>query len=265
MYKFGLMKFSFSAPNIMSVEGDGEDGGGGGGGGPELGDGVRDLIVQTVNAAVSSQLGRKLPAVVESTVTGAIAKAMEPLHEQLSKQRQGGGDEKDQTAQQIKNLQAQLADRDRRDQERAEAEREMRKRGAVKDALLQAGVRPVQINGAMAEILPHVKMSETGVEFVQQRNGYDEQLTLENGIKEWSSSDVGKAYLRPVDTAGSGARQAQGQGSGRQPASTVDTSGMTPREARVAQARAALAEQSRLLVGGAMVNIAGGGGDGDGQ
>ena len=234
------------------------DGGAGGGGGDDLPEATRDLIMRTVNAAVSNQMGRKLPA--------AITEAMSPLQESISAltsqfQPQGGqqggqggqqgGNQSPEMAELLrkqKALEAQLEEeRGARQQQETQA-REQKKSSATQNALAAAGVEPLRMRGAMAEVLANVKLGEDGKPFYRDTSkGYEEDLSIQDGISRWASTDVGKSYLAPKNVQGSGSTP-PGRSGGPKPGNRP-TDPKAAKAQRIAEARQQLRGQVREMLG----------------
>jgi len=263
----------FVPSSICSVAdegaGDGGAGGGGDGGDPGVDDKTRDLILRTVNAAVSNQLGRKLPTAIEQGVGAAFAPIQESIQSMLGNQSgkgnqsngQGGGEHPElvEMKRKQKALEAQLADerKAREDQERKG--RASARDNAIQQALGAAGVEPLRMRGAMAEVLANVQVSEDGQVFYRdQSKGYDEDLALSDGMKRWASTDVGKSYLAPKPVQGSGA-SAPGRGGGPRPGA-APTDPAQAKAQRIADAKAKLPGLVAEMIGsGAGINLGSGG------
>lgn len=94
---------------------------------------------------------------------------------------------------------------------RAEAQREKQaarkaeEKVAMQAALQSAGV--ANLKGAMAVLESDGKFGrdENGqIRFFVPKDGYVDELSLEEGLKAWLASDDGKHYLPPTGTVGSG-------------------------------------------------------------
>jgi hypothetical protein len=234
-------------------------------------DSTRDLILRTVNAAVSNQLGRKLPTAIEQGVTAAMGPITESIAN-LTKPPEGGGDGKGNQSPEMaellrkqKALEGELAAERQARQTQETQTKETRRNSALQNALAKHGVEPLRMKGAMAEVLGQVQDSDDGQLFFRDTSkGYDNDLSLDDGIKSWASTDVGKSYLAPKDVGGSGQNQ-PGRGGGPRPgARAADPA--TAKAQRIAEARVALRGQVREMIGGgAGVNLGGGpGGEGEG-
>ena len=248
--------------------GDGGDGGDGGGGGMD--DATRDLIIRTTNAAVANQLGRKLGPAISEGVTSAMA----PLQESILALSNGGmipkngkaaaSPEMEELIRKQKALEAQLTEERTARQTQEQNAKDSNKRSAVQNALAAAGVEPLRMNGAMAEVMANVHVGDDGKVFYRDTSkGYEDDVALGDGMGRWGATDVGKSYMAPKNVQGSGATQ-PGRGGGRPPGNRPTD----PKEAkaqRKAEARQALRGQVvEMIGGGAGVNL-GGGHQGNGE
>ena len=240
--------------------GGGDDGAGGG-----MDDATRDLSIRTTNAAVANQLGRKLGPAISEGVTSAMA----PLQESIAALSQGGeskgkgkgGGESPEMAELIrkqKALEAQLAEERTARQTQEQSARETRKRAQVQNALAAAGVEPLRMKGAMAEVMGNVHEGDDGKVFYRDTSkGYDDDLALGDGVGRWGSTDTGKSYMAPKDVGGSGANQ-PGRSGGRPPGGRPQDP-KAAKAQRKAEARQALRGQVvEMIGGGAGVNLGGG-------
>lgn len=200
----------------------------------------REEITSLVNAAVSGQLGRKL----KGAITGALDEALTPIREQLEQggrraarnddidddddvdddeppQRgkgKRGGKGRDPEFLSMQKKLAKLEDERKAEREQAHARE---KDSIIRDHLTKIGVDPNRMRGAAAVVGGAVKRDEkTGTfSYTAKREGYDDDLDVEAGIKEWASSDEGKSYLAPpkgqqAPRGGSGMRPAPAGGGG---------------------------------------------------
>lgn len=251
-------------PSLVALVDNGGDGGGGGGapGGGAGDDGgldpkIRDLVLRSVNSAVSAQLGRKL--------TAAVSEAIGPIKErldQLGEQRQGGGDGGDQgkgggaggdvspeLTQRLAALENELkahksrADKlaQERDEERQRARRD-RVDSTLKESLTSLGVDPHRLRGALAVVREFVADTDDGGSVWRaQRKGYSEDLDIAEGLKEWAATEEGKSYLQAAagDTGGTGTRPTYNGG----------RPGTRPSDPRAAKAQAQREAREQLLQG----------------
>lgn len=79
---------------------------------------------------------------------------------------------------------------------------------AFETAAIAAGVAPERVRGARAVLhleekrIGYTTDGKPGLKF--NRKGYDEILPMADGLKEWLSTDEGKAYLPPTGSQGTG-------------------------------------------------------------
>jgi hypothetical protein len=205
---------------------------------------TRDLIITTVNQALSAQLGRKLPTMINDAIAPAIAAVMEPITAQISqlgKSLGGGAQQGAQNGQQqggqqggaagggqanpevaelrdsVAKLQAQLKERDERT---AKAENEART--TARDSLLMTGLGKLGVDknrmrGAAAVLKETLVQDKAGNWMYRaQRDGYTEDLALDAGLGEWAATDEGKSYLAPTQAVngGGGTRPVRNGGNG---------------------------------------------------
>lgn len=266
----------FTPSSICSATDEGGGDGGGGGGDP-MADATRDLILRTVNAAVTSQLSRKLP----QAITDGVTAAMQPIQDQLGKLVGGAGDgdggaggngkgdtSDPRVAKLLKEqdaMKAQLAAERKAREDQAREAAEQRRNSQLQNILQKTGVEPLRMKGAMAEVLANIQQSEDGQVFYRtNRNGYDEDLALEDGIRAWADSDVGKSYMAPKNVNGSGASAPGRQGGPRPGKAPLDPA--AAKAQRMAEARTELHSQVKSLLGGGTVTLGGGNaGPGDGS
>lgn len=254
---------AFTSSLICSnTPGDGAGGDGGGDGGDggdaEVDDKTRDLIIRTVNSAVSSQMGRKLPTAIEQGVTAAMVPLQESIQALTGAQgggapAKGGAGENPEIVElrrEQKALKAKLADEKTARETQEKDAKSAKKRSKVQAALGKAGVAPLRMKGAMAEVMDNIQTGDDGqVFFRDQSKGYEEDLTLAEGMKRWGGTDVGKSYLSPKDVSGSGANK-PGQSGGGRP-------GNAPTDPKVAKAQRILDARKRLR--GEVAAMVGGG------
>jgi hypothetical protein len=232
--------------------------------------------MRTTNAAVASQLGRKLP----SAIAEGMATAMQPIQDQLAQAlgSPAGGQppaghppagtdpQIAKLLQQNENMQKQLeverTARETQEQKTKDAGRQ----SALQNALAAAGVEPLRMRGAMAEVIANVQNAEDGsVVFKSNARGFDEELDLTEGIKSWASTDIGKSYLAPKNVQGSGHTTPGARTTPRAPGQ-VPADPAEAKAARVAEARAKLPGQVAAMLGGsAGIAFGGPGGGGDGE
>ena len=255
--------------------GSGQSGGGGAGAGAGTGgltDEARDLIIRTVNASVTSQLSRKLPQAIESGM-GPVNEKLDKLISAAPQPPAGGQPPTPPAGGQSPEMKAMLdrqkvlenqlrAEKDAREAQ-AEAAKASKRDQAVQEVLAKTGVEPLRMRGAMAELGGRIKMRDDGTPYYwTNERGFDEDLGLEEGVKKWADTDVGKSYLAPKDVAGSGASQ-PGRGAGPRPGATPSDPKVAKAQ-RIAQARQDLrGNVAKMLNADAAVHIGGGGNAGE--
>jgi len=250
---------------VCSAENDGGDGGGGGGGdgGGTVDQAQRDLIMRTVNAAVTSQLGRKLPEAIKEGMDIALA----PLQEQLAKMAGGGGGGKGkgkgagegsedgevgELRNQVKALTAQINNEKEARKVEADKHAQAQLEASLRGELSKAGVRAELLDGAVATIRSNVSVTESGPTWRMQRQGYHEDLPLGDAIKEWIQTDTGKAHLAPANVSGSG--NLPGKKGGPRPGPTPPDAASAKREEKT-KALEKLAEQTKDLLNSGTVEL----------
>jgi hypothetical protein len=235
-----------------------------------------DKLGKIINAAVASHSQRKLPSMIKEAVTAAFAEvkptggAGDPPKGEGG-QQQGGGSGPTENE---KKLQAKLDEMDKKlkaitddASKRTKAADDAKRDAELTSALTAAGVDKNRMRGAIAVVRDAVKIGEDGsLKYTAKREGYEDELDVAAGIKEWAGTDEGKAYL-----AAPGGQQQRPGGAGTQPrrgASRVINGGgaqqQTAQQAgqakaeRKAAAQAKLAEQvGALLNNGGTVDIGG--------
>lgn len=210
------------------------------GGGEGISDEMRSELTNLVNAAVSGQLNRKLPNAIKNAVDTSLA----PIREMLERggKPAGGGDgdddeiDDDQEQRQragkkgaapaarssrkdpeVENMRKQLAKlTEERETERTQT-RNRDRDTQLREQLTSAGVDPNRIRGAVAVLRDSMKYDDKAGEwsYTAKRDGFDEDLDVSTGVKEWASTDEGKSYLAPAGkpNGGNGGQRANG-GSG---------------------------------------------------
>jgi hypothetical protein len=232
----------------------------GGEGSGDGGDGAVDvkLIDARVNAAISTQLSRFRQS-FEKDVAGTISKSLEPLAsrmEALTTIGAGGDDKKDkgkgdEAAEIQKKADARIAELERKyadSESKRESETKARardeERAALSQALRTAGIGDNRLRAAVALLYnedARVGRNDGGeIIFKIPKAGYTDEVTLEDGITGWLTTEEGKTFLPARGAGGSG-----GTGSPHQ----KRRSGPSTKEERVADARRTLREASGIPVG----------------
>lgn len=230
------------AGHVLMEGAGGEGGAGGSGGAGEGGAGaipkeVQEFVTKTVNNAVTSQLKRfesRIPTVdslKEGLGIGALMEKIETLGKGTGAGGPGGdgkgtggtggaggGAQLDEATQ--RELAKMKADNDslkKRLDEEAKAREEERsararqeERSALTEALRKAGIPDGRLGGAVSYLFLDqkkiVRDKEGNITWPVKRDGYEDPLSIEQGVAEWLKTDEGKAYLPPVDATGSGSR-----------------------------------------------------------
>jgi hypothetical protein len=222
----------------------------------------REEIGRAVNAAVTAQLARKLPE--------AITQGMQPVLDRLDKiggkggQAAGGGDDDEEENAgvppkgkkgkaaakeedpEVATMKARLkAIEDERVKERTEA-RIAKRDGELKELLTSGKVDPLRVKGALAVIAGNLKENKDGTyTYTAQRDGYVDDLSLADGVKEWLGSDEGKAYVVAQQRPG---------GAGTAPrAATLRTGGAPQKDA--SQQRADRKSEAVAKLGGQIQSL----------
>lgn len=224
---------------------------------------TREGVLRMVNAAVASQLTRKLGP--------ALKQAMQPLQDQLAgvleqptsspkpDATDSGPDSKyDAMTNRIKALEAQV--KDEREKQRAadERNRQIRLENSLRTELTKANVRPELLPGAVSVLKAKVTHGEDGEPVWRaDRGGYHEDLSVAAGIEEWAATDVGKAHLSPRTVQGSGQGRVGLNSTSRKPAPAPADPKQAKRQ-RIRQARADLVSGVReMLSAGASIDLTG--------
>lgn len=189
------------------------DGGGDGGGGgddephftPQQQSYINKLVTDSVNAAVTANLGRKLgPAIKESLgselgdIRETLAKMAGGAGQQQQPQpgQQGGENKPDPKVQALERQLAEMRSEREADQRRM---RESARDTRIRELALAAKVDPNRMRGVVALLKDQVKFADDGRPVITvQRNGYAEDLDLDQGVGEFFKTDEGKAYLAPT-------------------------------------------------------------------
>ena len=257
---------------------------------------IGEIVTETVNAAVTAQITRKLP--------GMLTAAMKPITDRLEAiqsggQQQGqpgagggqqpgqgaGGGQQQQgqpgaggaaTSPEVAALQRQLAELQAKDKQRdaelkdvAKREREGKRDAMLADHLGKAGVDKNRVRGAAAVLRDSMVWVDTanngqgGWVYRAQRDGYHEDLDVAAGVKEWAATDEGKAYVAANPQLRGGA------GTGANPGARATVGGgALPSDPKAAKATAKAQAEANLpllvqgMMGGGTITVAGGGGGG---
>jgi len=278
MNRLGWLRSFANAVNLNTPDGGGGGGAAGGGDGGAGGDGggggapspsafsadQEKTIARIVNAAVATHMERKLDSAlspIKTTLESLGVHRTQDGAQGGGSSQSGGGDAQGQNqggqSEEVKRLQKAL---DQERQIRLDNEKkslEAKRDGTLKDALNSTGVEPRRIRGAMAEVMANVRQLKDGsYVYISTAKGYDEEIPLAEGVKEWAETEVGKAYLAPKP-GGGGSGTVPAHGGPRPGGRPVD-----PKQAkaeRIAEARRQLPSlAAQLIGGGGQVQITGG-------
>lgn len=203
----------------------------------EFNDAQIGRITNIVNAAVSGQLQRKLPKAIGDAVAGPIGELRTLIEGQGTGRRRDDeheDDPEDPPAQRGKtkagrtraadpdpekeNMKQRLAAIESERKLEREQNRNRDRDTTLRESLTKLGVDPNRIRGAVAVLRDSTKYDEKTGEwsYIAKRDGYDEDVDLSQGAKEWAGTDEGKSYLAPPQrgAGGSGTRLQPGMGAG---------------------------------------------------
>ena len=231
-----------------------------------------ETMTNTINAAVSSQINRKIKPITDQL--GVLPSIQETLEKLAAGTGAGGGTgqqpaagQQQPAAPKIEEHPEFIAQRKRLDAIAAERETERsRARAADRDARLTAiastaGVDKNRLRGAVALLREGVVFDKDGNPTMKaKRNGYEEDVDLETGAKEFFGTDEGKAYLAPTSPAprggsGSSARTSaagvvRGQGGAGQSNAAAKGQSDAKVERKAAAADALMGAVGELIGGG---------------
>jgi hypothetical protein len=239
---------------------------------------ITELVSQSSNAAVSAHLKRKLGASIDEAITNKFDTRFDELKTMLggvAGAKPDGDGEKKKAAgaveehPEIAALKARDAERERRlkaieDERVAERRRVLTtdRDNKLREIAAAAGVDKNRIRGVVALLGSGVQIDEKtgGMSVKVQRDGYDEDATLEQHASEFFKSDEGKAYLAPPvqQRGGTGAGQrttaasvTQQRGSSNSPVASKQAQ----QEQKIAEARENLQGALSELVGGGTIGL----------
>lgn len=184
-------------------------------------DELKAAVSKIANAAQSSHATRmnkhfdKRFSEIQETITQSVSAQLEALKEALS----GTGKPPDakpaeleqmqaKYAKQIETLQAKVEAADRaREEEKSRASRN-EERSALTDALRAGGVDGPLLKSAIALLFTEEKRIGRGddgsIVFKTTKDGFDEEMSIKDGVAEWLTSEEGKHYAPARPVAGSG-------------------------------------------------------------
>lgn len=233
---------------------------------------LSEMINRGANAAVNTQLGRKLDAAIDTR----IGPRFDELKDLLGGAKppkpgeggDGGGKSKSEDPE-IVEMRKREAARDQkiaameneRKQERRNARIAERDRKLIEIATT-AGVEKNRVRGVVALLGSSVKIDdESGAMTVAvKRDGFEDEVSLEEHASEFFKTDEGKSYLAPPQPNRGPVRQPGGGGAPvRQPGgggSNAPARGKdAQKEQRVEEARQELQQGLAELVGGGSIGI----------
>lgn len=252
---------------FATFEGDGA-GGGGGAKPPDKTKELEETVLKMVNAAVTSQLSRKL----EATVATALETALTPILARLETTPKPPEPNPGPTADpamaalqaQVEALTNQINEKDATSAANTEKHREEQLVAQIREGLSQGGVRKELLDGAVATVRSKILIDkETGaVTYQNQKEGWVEPLTLDKGLKTWGESTTGKAHMAPVAGGGAGTAPV---GGGITPLTLNPATLPQDPKARqaaikahkVAAAKVSLRQNAAELIGGGKIQLSG--------
>lgn len=244
---------------------------------------TRSEGLKLVNSAVSAQLARKVPAMIEagmSPVTTSIEEiktliaggGQQPTKGKGKKGKRKDEDDEDEDdagggesaavkalTKQVELLTGKLKASDEAALKAEKDRREANVQGKLREGLGKLKVDGHRMKGALAVVREFVKIDDkTGdAKWIAKRDGYDDELDIEEGLKEWADTDEGKSYQAPSGSSGgTGTRQVRnsgGAGGGKGAGA-----GQSKAE-RVAQAKQDLMQGVASMLSGGVVDLGGNG------
>lgn len=178
-----------------------------------------EVITRTVNASVTAQITRKLPSAIEQAVAPQFATLNETLAKLVPQQpgangqpanagagNAGAGSPQPTKDPEVEQLRSKLSKIEEERKTEREAVRAQERDGKLRELLSTAGVEPNRMKGAIAVLRESMKYDPKandgagGWQYIAKRDGYDEPLALDAGVKEWTNTDEGKSYLAATTT-----------------------------------------------------------------
>lgn len=239
-----------------------------------------DVINNTVTAAVTAQIGRKLKPINDqitqlgATITEQL-EAMQasrgggaPVVKKQGDPDPGAGAGAQPDPDKIAMKKRLDAIEEERKQERNDA-RNARRDARLTELAVTAGVEKNRVRGAVAVLREQTFFDKEGNAMMKiARTGYDEDADLDTGSAEWFKSDEGKSYLAPQGaTQQRGTTQQRGStaatvvqrgGGGAAAAGSSNrqtTDAKAAKTERKEKALADLAEGIGALIGGGSIDI----------
>lgn len=154
----------------------------------------------------------------------------------------------------VANLKKQLAALDAERKAEKEQLRNRERDGLLTEHLTKAGVDPHRLRGAVAVLRDTLVYDdkEGSWSYRAKRDGFDEDLDVALGVKEWAGTDEGKSYLAPQQPVRGGAgTRVQQAVAGVVAGAARGTDPKAAKAQRDANARAQLVTATNELLGGA--------------
>ncbi len=200
----------------------------------ELSPKLLEVLNNTVSAAVTAQIGRKLKP-INDQITQLGTSITEQLEAFASRGAGGAppkkpGDPDPGAGSQpdpdkIAMKRRLDAIEEERKQERADA-RNARRDAKLTELAVTAGVEKNRVRGAVAVLREATFFDKEGTPMMKvARTGYDEDADLDTGAAEFFKSDEGKSYLAPQGKQGAGGGAGAGQQRGSSAAGVVNRGG----------------------------------------
>jgi hypothetical protein len=180
---------------------------------------VRIEKLEATNAALTREL-RHLKQSSAKDLEGAVAKHLTPLQEQLAalaaarteapEKPAGESSELARAHARIKEMERKMAEADARSAAAVAAQLVQEERAQLGAQLAAMGIDGPRQRMAIALLHTEskciVRDGQVGIGMKVKRNGYEEVVPLEEGLKEWATTDEGRALLPARGVSGSGTR-----------------------------------------------------------
>jgi hypothetical protein len=243
------------------------------------------VMAGLINDAVTAHFKRKMPtmitAALKEVLPTALSEAMQGQQaagqgqaqgqaqgQQAAGQGQAQGQAQGQQADpKIAALEAQIATLTKQNKERDEQVKrsqqealESRRDSSLGEALAKLGVDQHRRRGAAAILRESMVYDEASKswKYRAQREGYHDDIGIEDGLKEWASTDEGKSYITsPIRGGGAGTQPVRASGGGGAGGGAGPRTTVTVQQAKQAKK----AELDQQLVGLTQSLLGGGGGD----
>jgi hypothetical protein len=227
---------------------------------------TKGAAMKLINSAIASQLGRRLGPAIEQGLAPVLAK-LDTIGKPPANDDETDDDDdappakKNKADPAVSKLTKQLDQMKKQleDERGLRTKEEAARKAALVDtelgrALDAVGVDKLRIGGALALKRAGAFVDDAGtVKFKAKRDGYEEEITVEDAMKEWAGTDEGKSYLAPTGSAGgSGARPPRTPTTPRKP---VQNGGDAKAEDRAAAANALPALVDQMVGGGGIIGM----------